>query len=391
MVKEQQSRFWLIAACLSIAPFLMTAAFYTPALGAIAKAFPDTPTSLIQSITTIASLGTAIVASFYGKLAKRFSSRKLALIAIVIISISSLIPAFGGGMEVILGCRILTGFGTGLMFPLANKIFFEFFTGDETKALIGIKGTVANISSMLFSLVGGFLAAIYWRNSFWAYLIMLIPIAIIIVKLPESEIKKEEQNEKIKITPAAWGFLTYNMVFNIFMIAFQLNLAIVISKLNLGTPADAGMVLTVWTICSAIAGLIFLPVSKLFKKYINILPFICYGIGFIILIYANTLSMFYIASIFVGLGFGTYNAAYTVATANAVEPAAVSTVLGYYATSMKIGQFSAPFVLAFLLSIFKSPAPQAVFMISESFFICSLIIGFVIVVYNSKKTGDAAN
>jgi Arabinose efflux permease len=387
MDKEKQNRFWLIAACLSIAPFLFTAAFYTPALGAIAKAFPDTPTSIIQSISTIASLGTAIVAFFYGQLASRFSSRKIALAAIVIVTIGSIVPAFGGGMAVILGCRILTGFGTGLMFPLANKIFFEFFTGNDTKALIGIKGTVGNIASMIFSLIGGFLAAIYWRNAFWAYLIMIIPIAIIIFKLPESEIIKAEQAEKTKITPAAWGLLTYNLLFNVFMIAFQLNIAIIISKLKLGTPADAGMVMTVWTAFSALAGLTYLPVSKLFKKYINILPFVYYTAGFAILIYANTLSVFYIAAVLVGLGFGTYNAAFTLATADSVQPSAVSTVLGYYATTMKIGQFAAPFVLAYLLSTFQLQGPKAAFLLSEPFFIGSLIIGFfILILRNTKKT-----
>ncbi|TWH52085.1 MFS transporter [Sporomusa sp. KB1] len=385
---KKLNNFWLRAACLSVAPFMFTMSFYNPALGAIAKAFPDTPTVIIQNVSTITSLATALIALIYGWLARRMSSRNIALLGIAISSIGSLIPAFGGDIMVILVCRFITGLGTGLMFPLATNVIIEFFTGRDKDGMMGIKGTVGNIGSMTFAAIGGYLASIYWRTAFWGYLIMIIPFLIILFKLPKSEIQQEEHIAKAKLNIEAYGLIIWNLFFNVFYLAVQLNTAIVISKMKLGTPSDAGLVISTFTLFGALAGLTYLPVNKLFKRFTLPFTLVLFSIAFGIFYNATSLSMFYLAAVLDGFAFGTYNTAFVLTLTGIVKKDAVPSALGLYIAGMKMGQFLSPFLLTFLVAVFGLQGPKSQFLVSGSVFVCATIVAVLIMFFYKSKHSD---
>lgn len=338
-------------AVLSIAVLLYTVSLVNPALGEISKAFPNVSSEIIKTISVIPSLVMVVTSLLAGQIARFMSSKKILYIGIAFQLVGGVLPAFFGGISFILFTRVIFGAGYGLVFPLASSVISELFEGGERASLMGIKSSVGAVAGIIFTMLGGILAATNWRYCFLGIL-LVIPIGLVIFfKLPEVVVKKGMDSEEVKgdkLTAKTYAICVFNIIFNILMVSFMTNVAIVITAADIGNATQAGVVLMMFTVGAAIAGVIYGKIAYVFKNYTLSLAIGLLACAFFVLLNAATTNAFIVGAVIFGLGFGIYNPNMILAVINSAHKTAQTLAVSIYVAVQGVGQFSSPYVLRFL-------------------------------------------
>ncbi|MDF2615653.1 MAG: arabinose efflux permease [Sedimentibacter sp.] len=357
------------AATLSIIILEYSISLSTPVLGAIAAAFPDVSAELIKQVQSMPSLTMIPVALLVGQIEKIMKKRTMLMIAIMFLFIGGIAPALGGGIYFILICRAIFGMGRGIVFPFAMSFIIDLFDGQERNVLMGLRSSTGSIAGIVFMQVGGFLGTINWRISFWGFL-MIIPFALLIFfKLPEPEKRVQTTNgtEKsgAKLTSKTWTLILLNFILMFFAYTFMTNMAIVINTLKIGTPKTAANVMSVFTISSAVCGLLFgKAIKPLLKDYTASIGAMFIGTGILVLSYANMLNLFFVGAVLFGIGFSIYNTDMYLKLGDSADRAAAAKALSTHMAFNALSQFASPIVIAFIAGTLNLSGAKAGWTIS---------------------------
>ncbi|EIW16628.1 MFS transporter [Pelosinus fermentans] len=365
-MNEQQHGIMTKSAVLSIAALLYTVKMAGPALGAIKQAFPGVSPIMIQQLLTIPPMMMIVGSLVTARLQQVIPKKKILYIGILLQIICGIMPAFYGDITFMLITRVFFGLGYGMTFPLASSLIADLFEGKERDAMMGYKSAVGAAAGVVFQMLGGFLAAIDWRYNFLGLLILIPIYLMVLYKVPEPEkapvVKTATGSRFGGITSTTWFIYAFNMVFNILQYSFITNVALVMASEKIGGPAQAGTVLTIFTVAALIAGVFYGKISQLFKEYTLALAFAFLGAAFLVIAHYNTYEMFLLGAILYGLGFGTYNPEITIRTIKSVDKSAVTVAMSFFVCSMGIGQFGSPF-LVYIATILGFGGPKATWMI----------------------------
>lgn len=374
-------------AVLTLAAMLYTTSMTTPALGEIAKAFPNVSATEVKQISTIPSLMMIIFSLVPGQL-ERFMSKKAVIYLSFILMFIGILPAFFGGMTLILFTRVLFGAGHGMLFPYAASMIAYLFEGEERDALMGYKTSVGAVSGIIFQVVGGILAVYSWRYAFLGFLLIIPSYLMVMFMLPEPE-KKSTQAEtsvsKEKVTINTYIIAVLNMILNIMTFSFMTNVSIVMVSGKIGNAAQAGFVLTLFTVGSFIASMMYgRIITKIFKKFTIVLGVGFLGLSFLLLVNVNTYSLFCVAGVIYGLGFGTFNPEIVLKVIKSSSaPAAIST--GILFALQGFGQFLSPFALTSVTRMFGITGPKAAWHIAAVGVLGIAIILCVVLVFTKTE------
>jgi MFS family permease len=396
MVVEGKKKYGIAvkAAVLSIIMCEYTISITNPGLGAIRAAMPDVDPVLIRMIQSLPSL-TLIVIAMLEPIFERFLKKKtLLIIAACLMLVAGVAPALvGANIWPILACRALYGAGRGIVFPFAMAFVVELFEGKEKDQMMGYRSTTGNVAGIVFLQLGGLLATINWRYTFWGVLIMIPFILLIIAKLPEPEKKpfvaKEGEKKKSALSPKTWLMIILNLVFMFFTYAFLTDVAIIVTDLELGPPTMAANIMTTFSVVSAVCGLLFGTVFRpLFKKYTVTVGMLFIALCFLIISGMGTLSGCFLGAACFGVGFSIYNCDMYLSLTEASHISVAATALSFFMAFNAVGQFGSPIVLAFIsrtLGIDAVPA-LANFVVSGPVLIVATV-GVVLVklLFKSKK------
>ncbi|HWR09399.1 MFS transporter [Sporomusa sp.] len=369
------------AAVLSVALLLYTSSMTTPAIGAIAKAFPDVSPELIKQVAALPPLMTIVGALLTGQLEQFMKKKTILYFAIAIeFLFGGIIPAVYGDMTFILVCRAIFGLGYGLIFPLASSLVADLFEGQERDAMMGLKSAIGAAAGIVFQMIGGYLAVISWRYAFWGFL-LLIPIFIVIaLVLPEPARKPKPSAangfSNGRLTRRTWYLSILNLLYNIVLFSFMTNVAIVMAEGKIGNAAQAGVVLTAFTSGAFATGLLYGKIAQIFREYTAALAVGLVGLAFLILVHVHTYPLFVIAGIVFGLGFGIYNPALTLLVVGSAHQSAATLAVSIYIALQGVGQFLSPIVLAFVTKILGFHGPKAAWLVAGPTLIvtCAVII-----------------
>ncbi len=146
-----------------------------------------------------------------GKLADRFGRRRIFVTGAVIFAIASLLGGFSTSLGMLIGARVLQGFGAAMMSPSALAILAVVFSeGRERDRAFGIWAAISAGGAALGLLLGGFLTEYAdWR---WV-LFVNVPIAIFAIVaafriVPESRDKDTRQFDAIGAVMVTAGLMT---------------------------------------------------------------------------------------------------------------------------------------------------------------------------------------
>lgn len=370
---------------LVVALLIYTNSVTTPGLAAIATAFPDASPTLVKMIGTIPSLMMCLFSLVTGWLTTKLSLKKCIMISAGLITLGA-IPAFFGDIYVILISRFFFGAGYGMIMVLASAIITDLFEGSLRTTLMGWKTAVGAIAGIVFPMLGGVLAAISWRYAFLGMLLTIPVLALVLIFLPDTGAKEKKQQAEGQFTPSLWILMVVGFCLNILFFTFMVDMSFVVTGEGLGTAADAGSVLSMFSAFTVISGFVYSVCNKILKKAMPAVAALLLGLGMMVALYANSILMLYVAAAIFGVGFGFMNPAFTLlAASSTTHPSKSPMAISLYVCSTGVGQFVSPYVMAFLTGALGLTSIRCDWQIAAYAITVGALVGLVLSLVAGKK------
>lgn len=172
--------YWLFAqAFLNIGPKIQTTF----------DASPD----IVNISVSLTSFVTGVFMVVAGNISDKFGKVKLTRIALVLSIVGSLMLIASGNVVMLLLGRIVQGLSAAIIMPATISIVNDFFDGDDRQKALSFWSIGAFGGTGLSSFFAGALATfIFWQSIFILSIILSIVALVLLRKLPESRINKEE-------------------------------------------------------------------------------------------------------------------------------------------------------------------------------------------------------
>lgn len=135
--------------------------------------------SALPWVVTAFALPAAGFTLLFGRVADLFGRRRLFLVGIALLAVSSLVGGFATSPATLLTARVLQGFATAITLPAALALLITEFSDEKQRArVLGFNGALLSGGFTVGALVGGTLVGMLsWR---WAFLIN-VPVAVLIL------------------------------------------------------------------------------------------------------------------------------------------------------------------------------------------------------------------
>ncbi len=325
---------------------VMAGAAISPALGVIAKAFPDASPTLIKLILTVPSLMIIPFSFVASYLTTKITKRLIVLIGLVIYMIGGIGPQFVSTIELVIAFRLLLGVGVGLLMPLADSLINDYFIGRERTKMMGLNSAFSNFGGIVTMLFAGWLATLSWRAPFNVYLLGVIIFILVYLYLPKGEIQKPPKSEgKVKIPGKVY---MYGFAMGGIMLAYysvSTNMALFLEQNNLGGAAIAGTVVAFATVGGMITSLLLVQIELTLKKYIIPVMLFSMGIAFLALTFTNSITLVIISVTLIGFGQGSLFPFLTLKVLDVVKSYQADKAIAIVSSLIFLGQFISPVIL----------------------------------------------
>lgn len=167
-------------------PFIIIAALLALFLGAldaliVSAAMPSIVTdlgglTLYSWVYSAYFLARAVSLPIFGKLADRYSTRRLFLFSITVFLLASLVAGAAPSMFILIGARVFQGIGAGGIFALVYIVLSDISPPGERGKTLSLASSVWGISSIIGPTLGGVIVTyVSWR---WIFYIN-VPLALI--------------------------------------------------------------------------------------------------------------------------------------------------------------------------------------------------------------------
>lgn len=378
----EKNKMKLAIAIFAISFLAMGIGTTSPALASIGQAFPDVDFSMILLVATLPALFMVPSSILGGKLAGTVMKFKtLVIIGTILFIFGGTAPYFINSFAGILVMRAIVGIGLGIMSPVAPALIMNLFEGKSRENLMGINGVVNNIGGIVFQMLGGVLCAVNWRNTFLAHLLAVVSLLIVLFLLPEPTKAEKPGTGKVKMPGMVYGWATIFLFYTILLYPMLTGMSSLVLANNYGTAAGAGLALTMFTVGGMISGMIFGKVYRATARFTFILGLLIHAVGYIFLIYGNSLMLLTVGATIVGIGFGFVMPAVTMSAGMLVppyaSPFAISLIIGF----MSIGGFCSGFIFAFIQKAFSITSMRFPFVFG---FICLTAYSIIHMLLNLK-------
>lgn len=140
-------------------------------------------TSALQWIVTSFALCAAGFTLFFGRVADLFGRKRLFLVGIVLLGVSSLIGGVAIGPAMLICARVGQGIATAMVTPAALSLMTTMFPeGPARSRALGLNGALMAAGFTTGAVLGGLLTgAISWR---WAFFINVALAVVVIIVAP---------------------------------------------------------------------------------------------------------------------------------------------------------------------------------------------------------------
>ena len=378
MTNPNQTSLLLIV--LAVTSLVYGAGAASPALADIAKAFPDRSRETIQMIATMPALLIMASTLLCGQLSRVLRKKPLVLTGLVLYGVGGIMPAFFGGLAFILAMRGVFGIGCGFLIPLSQGLVADYFQGHDREIFMGYRSSTASIFGMFFTMAGGYLCAIHWRDTFFAYLVVVPVFLLILLKMPEPETRTitAMEDKAARLTRTMWFYVLVYFLYNITMMCFITNAAFVMADSCVGSAKTIGFVMTLMNLGGITAGILLGWLTRVLKNFTLVFALGCLALGFAMLNFVQTALMFAIASAIWGMGFGTFNPTIALKIIGSVEKSCATPALAIMACGMGIGQFISPVLYSRINGILGLHGPRASWVIAAPCFAGAFLVALLV-------------
>jgi MFS family permease len=382
-MQENLSRFGSFSILILAFCWLFEASAVGPVVGEIGKAFPGASLLQLQTIIT-APFFTAIIFSLItGKLLKFVSKKSIAIIGLLIYSITGIIPAFATSVNQILFLRLLTGIGVGLVLPLANAFIADCFSGSAVEKMLGYASSISNVANVAMSLIIGILMTISWKMAFYSFSLILVIFFIALFGLPKAPPKVQPLREagdksptKERLTSKIYFYALLMTIIWIFFAFATLTIALLITTEKICPTWTIGICMLVPALGSSLAGVIFPSVRRALDKSFEATSLLVFASGFAMLFFAHSFGAIIIGAALIGVGQGILVPhIFNLTAEKCKNPQQKDMAFGVVTACITFGPLLSPFVQK--LVIMLNPGFTSAFRFIYAFAVVSLIIGSV--------------
>lgn len=325
---------------------VMAGAAISPALGLIAKAFPDASETMIKLILTAPSIMIIPFSFLSSYLTSKITKRTIIMIGLSIYLIGGISPQVMSSIELILAFRLLLGAGVGLVMPLSMSLINDYFTGHERTKMMGYNSAFSNFGGILTMLLAGWLATFGWNVPFNVYFLGLFIFIMIFFFLPKGEVQKPvNHGQKKKVPLAVYG---YALAMGGIMLAYYsiaTNMALYLEQNHLGGATIAGTVVAFTTVGGMITSLFLVQIELVLKKFIIPIMLFSMGLAFFMLSVTNSVVVVILSVCLVGFGQGSLFPIITLKALDRVEFHQADRAVALTSSFTFLGQFLSPIVL----------------------------------------------
>lgn len=358
-------------------------ALMMPAMATVAAAFPELPFSTVLLIATLPSLLAIPMALLSGKITPRYISYKAMLvISLLLYAIAGTAPVLLNDFGIIMACRCIFGIAFGCLYPIGNALVLQLFTGSKRAKLLGRGNSCMNLGVVCMQLSAGFLAAIGWNYVFLAHLYALVVLVVVLLFFKEPKeysTPSPEENAaatSLRAVPTkAWALL---ILFTLTMVAVATvfySISGIIENESMGSPIYAGFASVIDEIAGALAGLVFLRFTNVFKRYTVSAGMLIAVIGMIIIGFAKTYIVLCVGAFILGVGFINITSGVTWQLGLVVSSSQSMLISSLQAAFMQFGNFLCTPFIGIIDSFVTDATPQLyVFAAAGLLAICCLAL-----------------
>ncbi|MBW8382661.1 MAG: MFS transporter [Youngiibacter sp.] len=356
------------------------------AIASMIKEFPQYSVTTIQLVVTLPNIMVMFIAPMYGWLSTKFNQRKLIIFGVFAFVFFGALPSVLNNFVLIAISRALLGVGSGITIPANIASINVLYDGYNNDKLIGYDMALGCIGGIVTQMLGGYLALIGWRYAFLAYLFSIWVLVLTVMYLPdvkESEevIKQRKANTKLllfKVYPKVYGLILVYLSAATFRTMLPVNLSIVIETNGIGTSANSGIALSLFTAGAFIGGLVFGRLKRKLKGYTISFTWLLIGTGFLLFTMSSTILTIYLTTFISGIGMGMMIPGYFTRVTEISNPEWVGLSIALIAAVQGLGNFINPVVAGWLINIFdKKPGYFPVSAASVFLLTGGVIIGLL--------------
>ena len=146
----------------------------SPAIASISQAFPQTSISAVQSLTTLPSLVAIAIILLSGRLSSVVTKKRIVAFSIGLMILGGLMPlVLHQHFWQLVAAAVIFGLGYGGISPLTTALIHEHYSAQEQPTMLGFQSAVIGMGGVLFSYIGGRLAALCWWYAYGAFVLFI--------------------------------------------------------------------------------------------------------------------------------------------------------------------------------------------------------------------------
>ena len=347
MKEESPMRLKKMITVLSPSFALTSIVALSPAIASIAQAFPDTSISAVQSLTTLPSLVAIVVILLAGRLSSVVTKKRIVAFSVGLMILGGLLPlVFHQHFWQLTTAGVIFGLGYGGISPLTTALIHEHYSQEEQPTLLGFQSAVIGIGGVLFSYIGGQLAALCWWYAYGAFA-LFIPILVLVLMLPKGELSPPVKSVE---GGGLWNsyllfYVAQSILFAVFFYIFQTNLALLVTQRGLGGSQLSGRILSCQSAVGIVSGILGGRVLGRLREFSLPTILACTGIAQLVVYFSrSTLPLFFAAAL-IGFFFSIRMPAGYLKATSSVAPAAATLAISIYCSSSQVGQFLSPLAI----------------------------------------------
>lgn len=317
----------------------------TPILGVLKERYSEYGTTMIQLLQSAVYLLIIVGALLLGWFTTKFSKKKIATIAAVWVGVFGLIPMLFDGFEVMLVCRIMIGFGYGLLNPLTLTIIADLVEPEERAGYMGMHVVGMGTGAIVGNMLGGVLAGIGYQYFYLIYLIPFLCMAGIQFTLPKMLPVERKKVKSAKLNGKVYAILAASLFQLLLLDAFSINAGIYMAEFISESTALMGIVNTINAIFALLTGITFAKLTHKFGLKVIAYAVFLGALGYLAVFVVPGIAGVFICSATGGICRSCLGAGFGLMIANAVQKEATSKAGGLNTVVSSVGGLMAPTIL----------------------------------------------
>ena len=264
--------------------------------------------NMIVTISSLSQIPACLLGAFLGR---RMDKKRWSYFGIACFLAGSLsVILFSHSLYLVLFCRLVVGFGSGILILLYTAILPDFYEGKNLSVMLGVVTSGGGFWGFVFSNLSTNRCAAYgWKTAYLLHLYALVPLLFFFLLVPHKpmvQLLETSKDKETKVWLAPRVFL-FSFLGGLLYLGIQViwsNTSLWMRDSINGTAAQIGVVSGLFSLFSCCARLIFGPVYNRLGRWVLPLSTMLLALGLLLASKASSFEAALAAASLVGAAMG---------------------------------------------------------------------------------------